>query len=103
MLSRAPVAFRWTRMSLERARRVRGTSAPDFAIFVLFSSDEHDENLLNFGYVSGALTVRRKVSDTSDRIALNLDVRAQHLSDEWFQAAQLDNKQLVLSYCTTLQ
>jgi len=38
MLSSAPVAFRWTRMSLDRASRVRGTRAPDLAIFVLLSS-----------------------------------------------------------------
>ena len=38
MLRRAPVALRCTRISLERASRVRGTSAPDLAIFVLLSS-----------------------------------------------------------------
>jgi len=38
ILSSAPVAFRWTRMSLDRASRVRGTRAPDLAIFVLLSS-----------------------------------------------------------------
>ena len=39
ILSRAPVAFLWTRISFERASRVRGTKAPDFAIFVLLSSE----------------------------------------------------------------
>lgn len=38
MLRRAPVAFRWTRISFERASRVRGTKAPDLAILVLLSS-----------------------------------------------------------------
>lgn len=38
MLSKAPVALRCTRMSVERAIRVKGTRAPDFAILVLFSS-----------------------------------------------------------------
>jgi len=39
ILSKAPVAFLWTRISFERASRVRGTKAPDFAIFVLLSSE----------------------------------------------------------------
>lgn len=38
MLSNAPVAFRCTRMSFDLANLVSGTKAPDFAIFVLFSS-----------------------------------------------------------------
>lgn len=38
MLRRAPVAFLWTLMSLLRASLVRGTSAPLFAILLLFSS-----------------------------------------------------------------
>ena len=38
MFRSAPVALRCTRMSLERANLVRGTRAPDFAIFVLLSS-----------------------------------------------------------------
>lgn len=38
IFSKAPVAFRCTRMSFDRARRVSGTSAPDLAIFVLLSS-----------------------------------------------------------------
>lgn len=32
------MALRWTRMSLDLAKRVRGTSAPDLAMGVLFSS-----------------------------------------------------------------
>lgn len=38
MFSRAPVAFLWTRMSLDLANRVSGPRAPDLAIFALFSS-----------------------------------------------------------------
>ena len=38
MLSRAPVAFLWTRMSFDFARRVRGCRAPDRAILALLSS-----------------------------------------------------------------
>jgi len=38
MFSSAPVAFLCTRMSFERARRVRGTKAPDLAILDLLSS-----------------------------------------------------------------
>lgn len=40
MFSKAPVAFRCTRISLDLASRVRGTKAPDLAIWVLFSSNE---------------------------------------------------------------
>lgn len=39
MFNRAPVAFRWTLTSFDRARRVSGTRAPDFAILVLLSSE----------------------------------------------------------------
>jgi hypothetical protein len=38
MLSRAPVAFLCTRISLDFASRVRGCRAPDRAIFALLSS-----------------------------------------------------------------
>ena len=38
MFNRAPVALRCTLISLDRARRVSGTKAPDLAIFVLLSS-----------------------------------------------------------------
>lgn len=38
MFKRAPVAFLCTRISLDFAKRVSGPSAPDFAIFALFSS-----------------------------------------------------------------
>lgn len=38
MFKRAPVAFRWTRISLDRANRVKGPNAVDRAILFLFSS-----------------------------------------------------------------
>lgn len=38
MFKRAPVALRWTRMSLDFASRVNGPRAPDRAIFDLLSS-----------------------------------------------------------------
>lgn len=38
MLSRAPVALRCTRISLDLAKRIRGPRAPERAIFALFSS-----------------------------------------------------------------
>jgi hypothetical protein len=38
MLSSAPVALRWTRMSLDFANRVRGCRAPERAILDLLSS-----------------------------------------------------------------
>lgn len=37
-----------------------------------------------------------EISDTTNCIALNLDVRAQHLADKGFQAAKLDDKELVV-------
>jgi hypothetical protein len=43
ILSSAPVAFRCTRISLDRASRVRGTRAPDLAIFVLLSSTRESQ------------------------------------------------------------
>lgn len=43
MFRSAPVALRWTRMSFERANRVRGTRAPDLAILVLLSSAQNGE------------------------------------------------------------
>lgn len=37
-----------------------------------------------------------EISDTTDCIALNLDIRAQHLADKGFQAAKLNNEELVV-------
>ena len=41
--------------------------------------------------------MRREIRNATHCIALDLDVRAQHLADKWFQAAELDNKELVVS------
>ena len=49
ILRSAPVAFRWTRISLDRASRVRGTRAPDLAIFVLLSSKKESQLLAHRG------------------------------------------------------
>src|ERR1700712_4464531 len=38
MFRRAPVAFLWTLISFDFAKRVRGPNAPDLAIFALLSS-----------------------------------------------------------------
>ena len=38
MFNKAPVAFRWTLISLDFASLVNGTNAPDLAIFALLSS-----------------------------------------------------------------
>lgn len=32
-----------------------------------------------------------KISDTANRIALHLNIRAQHLANEWFKSAKLDD------------
>ena len=44
------------------------------------------------------LTMRREIGHAADRVALNLHVRTQHLSDQRFQSTQFDNEQLVVSY-----
>lgn len=38
-----------------------------------------------------------EIGDTPDSIALDLDVRAEHLANQGFEAAQFDNKKLVVS------
>jgi hypothetical protein len=37
-----------------------------------------------------------EISDTTNCVALNLDVRAQHLADKRFQPAKLHNEELVV-------
>lgn len=103
MLSKAPVAFRCTRMSLDRARRVRGTRAPDLAILFLFSSvmarkkvSNSTHKLTNIAAIF-RLTMRREVGDAPDGVALHLDVGAQHLTDQGLESSQLDDRDLVLS------
>ena len=38
-----------------------------------------------------------KVSDTTNGVALNLDIGTEHLTDKRFQTAKLYNKELVVS------
>lgn len=57
MLRSAPVAFLWTLMSLLRASLVRGTSAPLFAILLLFSS-ANSENTANVSVWTRVATMK---------------------------------------------
>lgn len=43
-------------------------------------------------------TVRGKIGDTANRIALDFHVGASHLTNQMFQSTKLNNQQLVLSY-----
>ena len=45
---------------------------------------------------NGRLTVRSQIGDTTNGIALDFDVRAQHLSNKWLQASQFDDEKLVI-------
>lgn len=82
-------------MSFERASRVRGMRAPDLAILVLLSSTCR----LSKRSILGGLvhTVGSEVGDTTNCIALDFNIRTQHLANEGFQAAKLDNEELVVS------
>jgi len=40
--------------------------------------------------------MRGEIRNTAHCVALNLYIRAQHLADKGFQAAKLDNKELVV-------
>lgn len=40
--------------------------------------------------------MRSKIRNAAHCIALNLDIRAQHLADEGFQTAELDDKEFVV-------
>ena len=93
MFSNAPVALRCTRMSLDLARRVRGTSAPDLAICVLFSSGVSGASNKGVLY---RLTVRGEIGDAADGIALDLDVWTEHLADKRLEAAKRDDEEFVL-------
>ncbi len=44
------------------------------------------------------LTMCGKVRHTTDSIALDLHVWAQHLANEWFKTSQLHDEQLVVGY-----
>lgn len=76
-------------MSLDFARRVRGTRAPDLAIGVLFSST------LSITADGWRRTVSSEIGDTAYCVALNFDIRAKHLPDEWFQASERNDEKLV--------
>lgn len=45
---------------------------------------------------NGRLTVRSQIGDTTNGIALDFDVRAQHLSNKWLQASQFDDEKLIV-------
>ena len=81
-------------MSFERASRVRGIRAPDLAILVLLSSVyQLRNNSLSRSLVH---TMGSEISNTTNCIALNFDIRAQHLADKRFQAAELYNEEFVV-------
>lgn len=106
------MALRCTRMSLDFASLVSGTSAPDLAIWVLFSSAMRVSIAIDANQAtgiaqwrrecpagsSGVRTVGSKVGDASDGIALDFHVGAEHLPDKRLQPAQRNNQQLVLRY-----
>ena len=82
MLRRAPVAFRCTRISFERAKRVRGTSAPDLAIFVLLSSVGQMRIECTLRAADTAtLTMGSKVGNAAYGVALDFDIGTEHLSN----------------------
>jgi hypothetical protein len=84
-------------MSLDRASRVRGTSAPDLAISVLLSSKKEFQMHVMAEHNQGH-TMCCKICYASDHIALHLRVGTKHLTYEGFEPAQLNNEQLILSW-----
>ena len=95
ILSSAPVALRWTRMSLERASRVRGTRAPDFAILVLLSSEARTNPIQKTGHGGNGvleLTMSSQVGHTSHCVALHFDIGAEHLPDKRFEATKFHDE-----------
>ena len=44
------------------------------------------------------VTMRRKVRNTSDSIALNLNIWAQHLTDERLKTSKLHDQELVVGW-----
>lgn len=90
IFNKAPVAFRCTRISFERASRVRGTKAPDLAILVLLSSEIVTE--INSRENSAPrLTVGGEIRYTTNGIALHFDVGTEHLTDQWFKSSKFYN------------
>ena len=43
-----------------------------------------------------------KVGHATDSVALNLNIRAEHLTDERLESVELDDKQLVFRYTDSL-
>lgn len=94
MFRRAPVALRWTRISFERASRVRCERVSELAMMVLLSSADNERS--DWCRVCPGHTVRREIRDTAYCITLNLDVRTRHLADKGSQPAELDDEKLVV-------
>ena len=94
IFSSAPVALRCTRMSLDRASRVRGTRAPDLAILVLLSSETYE--IWSVITQLKSRTMCSEVGHTSDGIALDLDVWAEHLANQGLETAEFDDEKLVV-------
>ena len=90
MFNRAPVALRCTLMSLDRARRVSGTKAPDLAIFVLLSSANSFIKNHCIGCMTTPRTMCCQVCHATNCIALNFNVGTEHLTNERFESAKLD-------------
>lgn len=95
MFNSAPVAFRCTRMSFERAKRVRGTKAPDLAILDLLSSGNEVNAHLQVHCVN-RITVSCQVGHTTNSVTLDFNIGAQHLTYQWFQTTKFDNEELVI-------
>lgn len=105
-------------MSLDLARRVKGTRAPDFAILFLLSSREASnaetgvsererEGKARDGWEGSEgggrrgeekveRTVGGEVGDASDGVALHLNVGREHLTDERIETSQSNDESLVL-------
>lgn len=49
-------------------------------------------------HFDGRLTMSSQIGDTTNSIALDFDVRAEHLSNKRLQAAQFDDEKLVISW-----
>ena len=98
MFRSAPVALRWTRMSFERANRVRGTRAPDLAILVLLSSAQNGggSEVRGKRHRQPSLTMRSQIRHTTHCVALYLNVGTEHLPDERLKTAKLHDEQLVV-------
>ncbi|SRR6266550_8271813 len=95
IFNRAPVAFLWTRISFDFASRVRGTNAPDLAIFVLLSSNRLSERGKKI-YSRLAHTMSGQIGDASNSIALDFDVGTQHLPDQWLESTEFYYQKLVV-------